>query len=147
MQYCRIAIKPLLSGKPIFMGQSREHQLIEIVKILGTPTRQQIKQMNPNHKIYKFAQIKGHSWSTIFRSKAPSDAIDLISQILLYVPSKRTTCFKALAHPFFDDLRKSDARLPDGNNLPPLFNFTDAELKQAASLNILEKINPGKRYS
>jgi len=150
----------LFLGKPIFMGQSKEHQLIEIVKVLGTPTRTQIKLMNPNHKMYKFAQIKGHSWSTIFRGKAPADAMDLISQILVYVPSKRTTCFEAMAHSFFDDLRKRGATLPDGKELPPLFNFTEAgkirlaseefitimiyvtETKQATSLEILDKIKP-----
>jgi len=134
----------LFLGKPIFMGQSKEHQLIEIVKILGTPTRTELKQMNPNHKMYKFAQIKGHSWPTIFRGKAPPDAIDLISQILCYVPTSRTTAFQALAHPFFDDLRKKGACLPDGRELPALFDFTDAELKQAAALNLTEKLAPSK---
>jgi len=132
----------LFLGKPIFMGQTRDHQLIEIVKILGTPTRTQIKQMNPNHKMYKFAQIKGHSWATIFRGKVGSSAVDLIGQILQYVPSKRITAFEAMSHPFFDDLRKRDACLADGKSLPPLFNFTDAEMKQARSLGLLDKMTP-----
>lgn len=132
----------LLLGKPIFMGQSREHQLIEIVKILGTPTRAEIKQMNPNHKMHKFARIKGHPWTSIFPGKSSVDAIDLISQFLQYVPAKRTTAFKALAHPFFDDLRNKDMRLPDGRPPPPLFNFTETEMKQAAALKLHDKLQP-----
>lgn len=30
---------------------------------------------------------------------------------------------EALIHPFFDELRDSDTRLPNGRFLPPLFNF------------------------
>lgn len=30
----------------------------------------------------------------------------------------------ACAHPFFDDLRNPNVRLPNGEPLPPLFNFT-----------------------
>ena len=32
------------------------------------------------------------------------------------------------AHPFFDELRNPETRLPDGGLLPPLFNFTVEEL-------------------
>lgn len=131
----------LMLGKPIFMGQGRDQQLIEIVKILGTPTRSEIMQMNPQHKTYKFERIKGHPWSTVFRGKAPVDAIDLVSQFLTYVPLKRTTAFKALAHPFFDELRKSDSKI-EGKTMPPLFNFTDAEIKIANSLNLYDKLLP-----
>ena len=30
---------------------------------------------------------------------------------------------EALLHPFFDELRDPNARLPNGKSLPPLFNF------------------------
>jgi hypothetical protein len=30
---------------------------------------------------------------------------------------------EACAHPFFDELREPNARLPNGRALPPLFNF------------------------
>lgn len=30
---------------------------------------------------------------------------------------------EACAHPFFDELREPNARLPNGRPLPPLFNF------------------------
>lgn len=31
---------------------------------------------------------------------------------------------EACAHPFFDELRDPETRLPNGRELPPLFNFT-----------------------
>ena len=30
---------------------------------------------------------------------------------------------EACAHPFFDELREPNARLPNGRQLPPIFNF------------------------
>ncbi len=37
-------------------------QLVEIIKVLGTPTREEIKCMNPNYTEFKFPQIKAHPW-------------------------------------------------------------------------------------
>jgi serine/threonine protein kinase len=38
----------LMLGQPLFPGDSGIDQLVEIIKVLGTPTREQIKTMNPN---------------------------------------------------------------------------------------------------
>jgi len=35
---------------------------------------------------------------------------------------------ETLVHPFFDELRDENAKLPNGNPLPDLFNFTPEEL-------------------
>lgn len=52
----------LLLGQPIFPGDSGVDQLVEIIKVLGTPTREQIREMNPNYTEFKFPQIKCHPW-------------------------------------------------------------------------------------
>ena len=138
----------MLLGKPIFLGQNRLDQLIEIVKILGTPTQQEIKLMNPDHKMYKFPQLKGQAWERVFRNaKASQSAIDLVSQFLVYVPTKRLTCFEALAHPYFDGLRAKNLKFPNDTPLPPLFNFTKEELTQAHQLGIADKLAPNGGYS
>lgn len=54
--------------------------------------------------------------------------MDLIAAMLTYEPTKRITAPAALLHPFFDELRQPTTRLPDGEPLPPLFNFTDEEV-------------------
>jgi glycogen synthase kinase 3 beta len=33
--------------------------------VLGTPTREQIKEMNPNYTEFKFPQIKAHPWPKV----------------------------------------------------------------------------------
>ena len=59
-------VAELLLGQPIFPGESGVDQLVEIIKVLGTPTREQIREMNPNYQEFKFPQIKAHPWSKVF---------------------------------------------------------------------------------
>ena len=53
----------LMLGQPLFPGESGIDQLVEIIKVLGTPTRDQIRTMNPNYMEHKFPQIKPHPFS------------------------------------------------------------------------------------
>ncbi|CAO3691796.1 unnamed protein product [Umbelopsis ramanniana] len=114
----------LLLGTPLFPGESGIDQLVEIIKVLGTPTKEQIATMNPNYTEHKFPQIKPHPFSKVFRSRTPPEAIDLISHLLQYNPNSRLTAIEAMIHPFFDELRHPDTRMANGRELPPLFNFT-----------------------
>ncbi|XP_049311028.1 cyclin-dependent kinase 11.1 isoform X5 [Bactrocera dorsalis] len=125
----------LLLGQPIFPGDSGVDQLVEVIKVLGTPTREQIREMNPNYTEFKFPQIKSHPWQKVFRIRTPTEAINLVSQLLEYTPSARITPLKACAHPFFDELRQEgNTTLPNGRPMPPLFNFTEHELSIQPSL-------------
>ncbi|XP_030564870.1 protein kinase shaggy isoform X3 [Drosophila novamexicana] len=125
----------LLLGQPIFPGDSGVDQLVEVIKVLGTPTREQIREMNPNYTEFKFPQIKSHPWQKVFRIRTPTEAINLVSQLLEYTPSARITPLKACAHPFFDELRmEGNHTLPNGRDMPPLFNFTEHELSIQPSL-------------
>lgn len=55
-------------GQPLFPGESGIDQLVEIIKVLGTPSREQIKTMNPNYMEHKFPQIKPHPFSKVSRT-------------------------------------------------------------------------------
>eukprot|EP01114_Cavostelium_apophysatum_P004848 TRINITY_DN1526_c0_g1_i1.p1 TRINITY_DN1526_c0_g1~~TRINITY_DN1526_c0_g1_i1.p1 ORF type:complete len:477 (+),score=119.07 TRINITY_DN1526_c0_g1_i1:362-1792(+) len=120
----------LLLGQPLFPGESGVDQLVEIIKVLGTPTREEIQSMNHTYTDYKFPQIKGSPWVKVFRNR-PADAIDLVSKLLNYTPTARLKPFEALTHPFFDELRQPGIMLPNGKPLPPLFNFSEIEMKEA----------------
>lgn len=129
----------LLLGQPLFPGESGVDQLVEIIKVLGTPTREEIQAMNQTYTEYKFPQIKGSPWTKVFRSKPP-DAVDLVSKLLQYSPSLRLKAFESLAHPFFDEIREPNVQLPNGKPLPNLFNFSEIEVKAAGPW--LSKIIP-----
>ncbi|XP_028552390.1 shaggy-related protein kinase GSK1 isoform X2 [Dendrobium catenatum] len=130
----------LLLGQPLFPGESAVDQLVEIIKVLGTPTREEIRCMNPSYTEFRFPQIKAHPWHKVFHKRMPPEAIDLASRLLQYSPSLRCTALEACAHSFFDELREPNARLPNGRPFPPLFNFKQ-ELA-AASPELISKLIP-----
>ncbi|EDX15117.1 putative glycogen synthase kinase-3 homolog [Drosophila simulans] len=118
----------LLLGQLIFPGDSGVDQIVEIVKVMGTPTSEQLHDMNPHYKQFKLPQLKPHPWSKVFRIRTPAEAIDLVSKMLIYSPNARVSPLMGCAHPFFDELRQDPhQQLPNGRSLPPLFNFTDYE--------------------
>ena len=130
----------LLLGQPLFPGDSGVDQLVEIIKVLGTPTRQEISSMNSNYTEFKFPQIKACQWRKVFRSKTPDDAIDFIVSTLAYAPEKRVKPLEGCSHSFFDELRDPRTKLPTGKDLPPLFDFTQHELSSPPQE--LEKLIP-----
>lgn len=55
---------------------------MEIIKVLGTPTCEEIKCMNLTYMEFKFPQIKAHPLHKIFHKRMPSEALDLVLRLL-----------------------------------------------------------------
>lgn len=106
----------LILGQPLFPGESGIDQLVEIIKVLGTPTRDQIKNMNPNYMEHKFPQIKPIPLSKIFK-KMLADCIGFLARVLQYSPLDRINCIQALVDPYFDELRNPQTKLPNYRKL------------------------------
>ena len=68
----------LLLGHPLFPGETGVDQLVEIIKVLGTPTREEVEAMNRAYTEFKFPQIKPYPWSKIFRTRTPPEAIECV---------------------------------------------------------------------
>lgn len=117
----------MMIGDPIFRGENSMGQLVEIIKVLGTPTREQLEKLNGSGN-QRLADIRAKPWDQVFLPHVPPEAHDLCARLLAYVPTERIKPFEALTHPFFDDLHKPETRLPNGHPLPPnLFVFSDEE--------------------
>lgn len=58
-------IGELLLGRPLFPGDSGVDQLVEIIKVLGTPSLDQVKEMNPQYSKFAFPSIKGCPWEKV----------------------------------------------------------------------------------
>ncbi|KAI4838963.1 glycogen synthase kinase 3 [Plasmodium brasilianum] len=124
-------IAEMILGYPLFSGQSSVDQLVRIIQVLGTPTEEQMKVMNPNYADVKFPNVKPKDLKKVFPKGTSEDAINLVSQFLKYEPLKRLSPIEALADPFFDDLRDPCIKLPKYiDKLPELFNFSDVEIKE-----------------
>jgi len=126
-------IAELFLGTPLFQGGSGVDQLVEIIKVLGAPSRADILAMNPSYKQFTFPKVKAMPWKEVFKDVTyknkpmlPS-AQDLIKSMLVFQPDERLDSFDALGHDFFATLRINNARLPNGKRLPPLFNFSPNE--------------------
>ena len=67
--------------------------------------------------------------------------MDLISKLLVYNPKNRLTPQWAMAHQFFDELRQEGTTLPNGGQLPELFDFGKEEIMEAPE-EVMEKLIP-----
>ena len=69
-------------------------QLIEIIKILGTPTREQLAVYSEENASMEIPRLKANDWSKILKRYAPDKSeINLISSILTYDTRKRIRPF------------------------------------------------------
>ncbi|OII72749.1 protein kinase domain-containing protein [Cryptosporidium andersoni] len=123
----------LILGKPLFSGETSIDQLVKIIQVLGTPTKEQMIAMNPHYTEVRFPTLKAKDWKKILPDNTPSLAIDLLQRILRYEPNIRIKPYEAMAHPFFDHLRESYSQNPIivqgiGDATPELFNFSKYEL-------------------
>jgi len=132
----------LILGQPIFPGESGVDQLVEIIKVLGTPTRDELMAMNPNYTEFKFPQIKPHPWSKVFRSRTSPDTIDYVSKLLVYDPKTRPAGLQCCLHVLFDELRLKDAKISNTKPLPEdLFKFSREE-QQMMDSEMRKKLIP-----
>lgn len=111
----------IILGEPLFPGESSADQLVEIIKILGTPNREELHEMNPDFAEFRFPDIQKQSWNEVFSEYVEPDAIKLIEMILVYKPQSRPHASLILNHRFFDVLREKETRLPNGAKLPIKF--------------------------
>ncbi|CAD8093290.1 unnamed protein product [Paramecium sonneborni] len=131
-------IAELFNGEPLFLGDSAVDQLIEIIKVLGTPTKVQVLSMNTEYDMqsYKFPLIKPRDWKKVIKTN-DSLAIELISKLLVYCPKTRFTPIQALCHPYFDQLRD----LNQIKQLKEIYNFNLEELFQFSNLETNKMTN------
>ena len=139
-------IAELMLTMPIFPGESGSDQIVEIIKILGTPTKDQIKAMNPNYNEFRFPQINPIPWEKVFKPNTNTEAVQFISRLLVYNPRERPHPLVALTDKFFDELRMQTTRLPNGQPLPRnLFDFTIEEQEFCKKINeplLIDKLVP-----
>jgi glycogen synthase kinase 3 beta len=120
----------LLLGTPIFPGPTAVDQLIEIVRVVGTPTKDEVMVMNPNYQEYKsFPVVRPPSWPAIFKQGTNAEVIDLVSKVLVYYPTKRLKAIEVAGHEFYNELRDPNTKIPAEYDPENLFQFTREEME------------------
>ena len=131
-------IAEFLNGYAVFRGTDSSDQMYRIIKIMGIPTREELREMNPRYTgsidltVITFAPrtLRGY-----LPERTQESAFVLLHQLLKYKPSERLNCQAALASDFFAELRQRATLLPNKRHLPPLFNFRENELSKTSHLH------------
>lgn len=58
----------MVNGTPPFLGDSQVDQLIEIIKVLGTPAKPEVEEMNKAYDMkeyVKFPKVKTTPWKNV----------------------------------------------------------------------------------
>jgi serine/threonine protein kinase len=132
----------LLLGSPIFPGGSGVDHLVEIIKVLGSPSKEELRRMNPNYQDFKFPNIQAHALSSVFPEGTNVHAVSLCEDLLRYGPERRSGAVEVLFCPFHLPVLSDKAyRMPEGSAalagqpLPAEFlAFTETDKQAAAAL-------------
>lgn len=127
----------MILGQPLFTGKNGIDQLLEIIKVIGTPSPAELKAMNPNYPDYQFTPpIVAYSWDKVFKGSTSREANEFAGQLLRYDPYARMPTLTCLMHRYFDELR-SDQKTPRS-----FFEFLPGELNWLTRPN-RDKLIPG----
>ncbi|GCE99127.1 mitogen-activated protein kinase smk1 [Zygosaccharomyces mellis] len=97
--------------KPVFMGKDSVHQIYEITKILGSPSRELLIQYGSlkawNMCTNTTPMCKKVLWSDVYPF-ASSDALELISLLVQWEADQRLTVEEAIEHDFLQEVRRPE---------------------------------------
>jgi serine/threonine protein kinase len=98
----------LLTRHPLFPGDSEIDELFRIFRTLGTPTEESWPGVTklPDFQSH-FPMWEAKNLNDIIPDCDPQ-ALDLLSQMLIYDPARRISAKQSLKHPYFDDIRGSN---------------------------------------
>jgi len=94
----------MITGRPLFCGESEIEQLLAIFRIMGTPSNETWPQVENLRDWHDFPQWKPTDLYKII-PQLGKDGCDLLTAMLQLDPAKRITASDALQHPLFDDIR------------------------------------------
>lgn len=120
-------IAEMFLGNPLFAGKNTSDQILQIIKVLGAPSKDYIDELLKKKDI-NLPPCKGTGLHRKLEGVDPL-ILDLISKTLVYDPNTRISPLEALLHPCFDELRSGPVAV-NGRKIVDLFDFTLEELSE-----------------
>lgn len=93
----------LVSGRPLFPGQSTMDQLERVISFTGPPSQAEVESMDSSFTQTMLSNLSYSRPKMTLEEKldgAPPDAIDLVRQLITFSPMKRPTAEQCLNHPY-----------------------------------------------
>lgn len=97
----------MVTGRPLFCGESEIEQLLSIFRVLGTPTADTWPQVIELKDWHAYPQWRSQELENAVRglhSLGPH-GLELVKKMLQLAPDKRISAIDALKSPYFDDVR------------------------------------------
>ncbi|SPP82060.1 protein kinase shaggy [Drosophila guanche] len=143
----------MFTGQALFHSiLHNEEQLRWMVHTLGPRGLQHAPNINAVCGYHRGSMYKRNIWVNILGREVPPDLAQLLNRCLVYDPKKRIYPMSACAHASYDELRSMEfqsIKMPNGYELPSLFNFSEYELNiqpellvQLLPLCLYSKSNP-----
>lgn len=116
-----------LSAKDPFAYQDRMDQLNVIFEVIGTPSKETIKECcNEQCQRYLLSLPKKQKIDLATKFPGTSkEGLDLITNLLAFDYRKRYTAEEALQHPYFNDVRDADAEI---RHASVIYDFEDVSV-------------------
>ena len=109
-----ILAEMLGNGKPLFPGRDAIDQLSLMIDVLGSPSEEAIVKVQSGRvreEMRRCPKRRPRPFSDLYPHAQPA-ALDLLSKLLDFDPSKRPSAAEALHHPYFKELHENVAELP-----------------------------------
>ncbi|ELU44878.1 CMGC/CDK/CDK5 protein kinase [Rhizoctonia solani AG-1 IA] len=100
---CGCIFAEMITGVPLFRGRDNQDQLLNIMRIIGTPDERVLRKIaadSPEIQLKQYPRYPKVPWQQVV-PKATPQAIDLLERLLQFDPTKRITAQEALSHPYF----------------------------------------------
>ncbi|KAJ7275541.1 kinase-like domain-containing protein [Mycena haematopus] len=141
---CGCIFAEMISGVPLFRGKDTQDQLLHIMRILGTPSDQQLAKMakdSPEVSLKPFPRCPKVDLQQVLPKASPA-AIDLLERLLKFDPAERISAADALSHPYFTETANDMPFGMTGSMPPPNFNFPHPNRHQQRA-----QAQPAQQYS
>ena len=134
-------VAEMIVGQPFFQGETASDQIGRIMKILGSPTVDEVRCMNRESPYTRVPHVGGAGIEAALRYfNPPFTAVLLLIKVMQYTPEKRPTAAQLITDQFHNDLFTETAALPNGNPLPVLTAYDDAEWARGEERGVRHKM-------
>jgi glycogen synthase kinase 3 beta len=109
----------LTAGLPLFQGSFSTGELLEIVKVIGPPTEEDLASFRHGANI-EMASSNISTLENVLPRHTPGDILDLLSLIFTYQPDRRPSALTCMRHRCFDEIFAAGMAMPNGRPFPVL---------------------------